>query len=51
MWAIGGIDQDNVHDVLSAGARRIVVVRAITQAADPQSAAQALKNTIRTWLT
>jgi thiamine-phosphate pyrophosphorylase len=29
--------------VLAAGARRVVVVRAITEAADPQAAAAALK--------
>jgi thiamine-phosphate pyrophosphorylase len=42
-FAIGGIDASNLADVLEAGARRIVVVRAITEAADPPSAARALK--------
>ena len=41
-FAIGGIDLDNVRDVLAAGARRIVVVRAIRDAADPRAAAAAL---------
>jgi thiamine-phosphate pyrophosphorylase len=38
-FAIGGIDLDNLDQVLAAGARRVVVVRAITQAADPARAA------------
>lgn len=38
-FAIGGIDDGNLDQVLDAGADRIVVVRAITDAADPHSAA------------
>lgn len=38
-FAIGGIDATRVADVVAAGARRIVVVRAITAAEDPQAAA------------
>ena len=38
-FAIGGIDLDNLNDVLAAGARRVVVVRALTDAADPGAAA------------
>jgi thiamine-phosphate pyrophosphorylase len=41
-FAIGGIDQDRLDAVLTAGAERIVVVRAITEAEDPQAAAAAL---------
>lgn len=41
-FAIGGIDLDNVEQVVAAGARRIVVVRAITEADDPAGAARAL---------
>lgn len=41
-FAIGGIDLGNVEQVLEAGARRIVVVRAITDADDPAGAARAL---------
>ncbi len=41
-FAIGGIDLGNVEQVLEAGARRIVVVRAITDADDPADAARAL---------
>ncbi|WP_437339830.1 thiamine phosphate synthase [Mycobacterium asiaticum] len=41
-FAIGGIDAKRLPEVLAAGARRIVVVRAITAAQDPQAAAQEL---------
>jgi thiamine-phosphate pyrophosphorylase len=41
-FAIGGIDLGNVDQVVAAGARRIVVVRAITEAADPAGAARTL---------
>lgn len=41
-FAIGGIDLGNVEEVVAAGARRIVVVRAITEAGDPAGAARAL---------
>lgn len=41
-FAIGGIDLGNVEQVLEAGAQRIVVVRAITEADDPADAARAL---------
>jgi thiamine-phosphate pyrophosphorylase len=42
-FAIGGIDEQRLPEVLAAGARRIVVVRAITAADDPRAAAQRLK--------
>jgi thiamine-phosphate pyrophosphorylase len=45
-FAIGGIDADNVRDVVAAGARRIVVVRAIRDAADPQRAAAELRESL-----
>jgi thiamine-phosphate pyrophosphorylase len=38
-FAIGGIDLENLDQVLDAGARRVVVVRAITEASDPGAAA------------
>ena len=41
-FAIGGIDLSNVEQVLAAGASRIVVVRAITEAEDPTAAAKSL---------
>jgi thiamine-phosphate pyrophosphorylase len=42
-FAIGGIDLGNVGEVVAAGARRIVVVRAIRDAPDPAAAAAALR--------
>ena len=42
-FAIGGIDEQRLPEVLAAGARRIVVVRAITAADDPGAAARRLK--------
>lgn len=41
-FAIGGIDLSNVEQVVAAGAERIVVVRAITEAPDPAAAAAEL---------
>ncbi|WP_066292898.1 thiamine phosphate synthase [Arthrobacter sp. B6] len=41
-FAIGGIDLGNVEQVVEAGASRVVVVRAITEASDPAEAAAAL---------
>jgi thiamine-phosphate pyrophosphorylase len=42
-FAIGGIDAGNVPAVVERGASRIVVVRAITEAADPEAAARELR--------
>jgi thiamine-phosphate pyrophosphorylase len=42
-FAIGGIDAQRLPEVLAAGAKRVVVVRAITGADDPRAAAQQLK--------
>lgn len=42
-FAIGGIDAANVHEVAAAGAERVVVVRAIRDAADPAAAARELR--------
>ncbi len=42
-FAIGGIDLTNIEDVLDAGARRVVVVRAILDASDPARAASKLR--------
>jgi thiamine-phosphate pyrophosphorylase len=42
-FAIGGLDAGNVHEVVERGATRIVVVRAITEADDPEAAARALR--------
>jgi thiamine-phosphate pyrophosphorylase len=46
-FAIGGIDEANLGEVLAAGARRVVVVRAITDAADPGAAAARLAARLR----
>ncbi|HVW80915.1 MAG TPA: thiamine phosphate synthase [Mycobacteriales bacterium] len=45
-FAIGGIDATNLDQVIAAGARRIVVVRAITDADDPHAAARQLAERI-----
>lgn len=45
-FAIGGIDMERLPEVLAAGARRIVVVRAITAADDPKAAAEELQAAI-----
>jgi thiamine-phosphate pyrophosphorylase len=45
-FAIGGIDEGNVGEVVEAGARRVVVVRAIRDAADPEAAARALREAL-----
>lgn len=45
-FAIGGIDERRLPEVLQAGARRIVVVRAITAAADPRAAAARLSSAL-----
>jgi thiamine-phosphate pyrophosphorylase len=42
-FAIGGIDESNVAEVVAAGAERIAVVRAITDAPDPERAAASLR--------
>jgi thiamine-phosphate pyrophosphorylase len=42
-FAIGGIDTDTLPAVLDAGARRVVVVRAIAEAKDPGAAARLLR--------
>ncbi|MEY9907577.1 thiamine-phosphate pyrophosphorylase [Catenulispora sp. MAP12-49] len=46
-FAIGGIDAGNLGEVLEAGARRVVVVRALTEAADPHAAAAELSGMLR----
>ncbi|MER6996260.1 thiamine phosphate synthase [Streptomyces sp. NPDC000410] len=48
-FAIGGIDAGNLDEVLAAGARRVVVVRAITEAADPAAATADLAKRIRAY--
>lgn len=45
-FAIGGIDEDRLTEVVAAGADRVVVVRAITAAADPAAAARRIRDAI-----
>ncbi|HMC06909.1 MAG TPA: thiamine phosphate synthase [Solirubrobacterales bacterium] len=45
-FAIGGIDASTVGGVVGAGARRIVVVRAVRDAGDPEAAARALRDAL-----
>jgi thiamine-phosphate pyrophosphorylase len=47
-FAIGGIDQFNVHEVIEAGATRIVVVRAVTEADQPAGVAEELRAAVAT---
>src|SRR5829696_7594396 len=42
-FAIGGLDLRTAPAVVALGARRIVVVRAVTEAGDPEAAARALR--------
>ncbi|WP_381799439.1 thiamine phosphate synthase [Streptomyces niveus] len=46
-FAIGGIDTGNIEEVLDAGARRVVVVRALTEADDPAMAAAGIAKRVR----
>lgn len=42
-FAIGGVDRSNLAEVTAAGAGRIVIVRAVTEAPDPAAAAGELR--------
>ena len=46
-FAIGGIDLTTVDEVIRRGARRVVVVRALTEADDPAAAARELSERLR----
>lgn len=45
-FAIGGVDLESVSEVITAGASRVVVVRAITEAINPTDAAAQLRSTL-----
>ena len=45
-FAIGGIDESTIGDVVAAGAQRVVVVRAIAEAEDPERAARVLREAL-----
>jgi thiamine-phosphate pyrophosphorylase len=47
-FAIGGIDSGNLGSLRAAGGRRVAVVRALTEAADPERAARALRTRLDT---
>ena len=46
-FAIGGINERNLPEVIDAGATRIVVVRAVTEAAEPAGAVRSLVDGLR----
>ncbi len=46
-FAIGGINLDNLEEVIAVGARRVVVVRALTEASDPAAVAAELARRLR----
>ncbi len=46
-FALGGIDLENVAEVVAAGARRIAVSAAICAAEDPRAAARGLREALR----
>ena len=43
VFAIGGIDESNVAQVVAAGLRRVCVIRAVAGAADPEQATRRLR--------
>ena len=43
VFAIGGIDETNVAQVVAAGLRRVCVIRAVAGAADPEQATRRLR--------
>jgi len=46
MFAIGGINLDNVSQVMAAGVRRVAVSSAICRADDSRKAARQLRTTL-----
>lgn len=46
-FAIGGINEENIDEVLEAGAKRVAVVRAIINAKSPQKAAEKFLKELR----
>jgi len=47
-FAIGGIDANNLREVLQAGAQRVAIVRAVMEAENPTASAQAILAQMRT---
>jgi thiamine-phosphate pyrophosphorylase len=50
VFAIGGLDAANLPAALDAGARRAVVLRAISGAEDPLEAARTLRTLLERYL-
>ncbi len=46
VWVTGGVNPDRVEGLVASGARHFVVVRWLTTAADPRSAARSLRDRI-----
>src|SRR6185312_11505636 len=45
-FAIGGVDEATIDDVMAAGANRVAIVRAIAEAADPEAVARRLDHAL-----
>ena len=43
MFAIGGVDESNVARLVALGVRRACVIRAVSDAADPEQATRRLR--------
>jgi thiamine-phosphate pyrophosphorylase len=48
-FAIGGIDADNLSEVLQAGAQQVAIVRSVMEAENPTQSAQAIVAQLRAW--
>ncbi|HEV2967521.1 MAG TPA: thiamine phosphate synthase [Candidatus Dormibacteraeota bacterium] len=49
VFAIGGIDESNVAQLVAEGLRRVCVIRAISGASDPEQAARRLRAMLMAW--
>src|SRR5205085_4423845 len=47
-FAIGGISPENLGDVVAAGGERVAAVRALTESANPESTARAMRRALVT---
>ena len=43
VFAIGGVDESNLGQLIAAGVRRACVIRAVSEAPDPEQAARRLR--------
>ena len=46
VFVTGGVDAENVGALVAAGLRHFVVVRALTQARDPEAAARSIRRAL-----